>query len=101
MFPKFPQFPLPTYINIKHGRKPHPEVPVERALALEGLGAERAGVRAALGVRALVHLQVGAVVERLGALRARERALRRVRALVVHQERVALHTRTHTHMDRF
>lgn len=75
----------------------YPEVPVERALALEGLGAEVAGVRAQVGVRALVHVQVGAVVEGLGALRARVRALRRVRALVVHEERVALHTHTHTY----
>lgn len=65
-------------------------MPVQSALALEGLGAHGAGVRPVVGVGLLVHLQVGAVEERLRALLALERALVEVCTLVVYQEGIAL-----------
>lgn len=59
-------------------------MPVQRALTLERLEADAAGVGPVVGVRLHVHVQVGSVEERLGALRAFERALFGVRPLVVH-----------------
>lgn len=58
-------------------------MPIQSSFTLESLKTNSARVRAAITVRLLVHLQVGAVEERLRALSAFVRAFFEVRSLVV------------------